>query len=70
MGFNIQARRASAYLTLRRLLLFNRPTQHETQVLEAILQQNLRRLKGEKDSVGLAAEELADDLSDVGVEDI
>jgi tRNA/rRNA methyltransferase len=70
MGFDIRARRSSAYLTLRRVLLCNRPTRHEVQVLEAILRQNVRRLRGEKESVGLTAEELADDLGDVGVEDV
>ncbi len=45
MGFDIQARRASAYLTLRKMFMFNQPTRHEYQVLEAILQQNIRKLK-------------------------
>ncbi len=45
MGFDIKARRSSAYLTLRRLLLQNQPTNTELQVLEAILQQNIRKLK-------------------------
>lgn len=45
MGFDVEARRASAYLTLRRLFLQNEPTRHEIQVLEAILQQNIRKLK-------------------------
>lgn len=62
MGFNIRARKASAYLTLRRLFLQNQPTEHEIHVLESILQQNIRKLKS---SVGLAAEQLADDLSDI-----
>lgn len=44
MGFNVNARRASAYLTLRRLFLQNLPTRHEIQVLEAVLQQNIRKL--------------------------
>lgn len=47
MGFDIQARRSSAYLTLKRLLLQKFPTQHEMQVLEAILQQNIRKLRGQ-----------------------
>lgn len=68
MGFDINARRSSAYLTLRRLFLQNQPSLHEVQVLEAILQQNVRKLK--ENSVGLAAKKLADDLADVGVEDI
>ena len=66
MGFNIQARKSSAYLTLKRLFLQNLPTKHEIQVLEAILQQNIRKLK----SVGLATEQLADDLGDVTREQI
>lgn len=45
MGFDINARKASAYRTLRRLFLQNLPTQHELQVLEAVLQQNIRKLK-------------------------
>lgn len=45
MGFDISARRSSAYLTLRRLFLQNYPTAHELQVLESILQQNIRKLK-------------------------
>ncbi len=45
MGFDIDKRKASAYLTLRRLFLQNHPTQHELQVLEAVLQQNIRKLK-------------------------
>ncbi|NJL25192.1 MAG: TrmH family RNA methyltransferase, partial [Calothrix sp. SM1_5_4] len=41
-------RRSSAYLTLRKLFLQNLPTRHEIQVLEAVLQQNIRKLKGDK----------------------
>jgi tRNA/rRNA methyltransferase len=44
MGFDVAARRSSAYLTLRRLFLQNQPTAHELRVLEAILQQNIRKL--------------------------
>ncbi|MGE4133596.1 MAG: RNA methyltransferase [Bdellovibrionales bacterium] len=47
MGFDVSARRASAYITLRRLFLQNQPSRHEYQVLEAILQQNIRKLQGE-----------------------
>jgi len=68
MGFDLTARRASAYLTLRRLLLQNQPTQHEINVLEAVLRQNIRKLGGR--SLGLTTEELTDNLTDVGVEDI
>lgn len=45
MGFDVRARKASAYLTLRRLFLQNQPTRHEFQVLEAVLQQNIRKLR-------------------------
>ena len=55
MGFDVDARKKSAYLTLRRLFLQNRPTKHETRVLEAILRQNIRKL------LGLPAEQLGDD---------
>lgn len=64
MGFDIRARKSSAYLTLRRLFLQNLPTRHEIQVLEAILQQNIRKLK-DRNSVALTAKELADDRSDI-----
>lgn len=62
MGFDVRARKASAYLTLRRLFLQNQPTEHEIHVLESVLQQNIRKLKA---SVGLATEKLADDLGDI-----
>lgn len=68
MGFDISARKASAYLTLRRLFLQNRPTQHEIQVLDSILQQNIRKLRErsvDPTSLGLTAEELADQGSDI-----
>lgn len=68
MGFDVSARKASAYLTLRRLFLQNLPTRHELQVLEAILQQNIRKLKDP--SFRLAAEDLTDDRSEVVLEDI
>lgn len=71
MGFDVKARRSSAYLTLRRLFLQNQPTRHELQVLEAILQQNIRKLKAvDGGSVGFALEKLADDLGDVAGKDI
>lgn len=63
MGFDVGARRASAYLTLRRLFLQNRPTGHELRVLEAVLQQNIRKLN--LNSFGLATEDLRDHLSDI-----
>jgi tRNA/rRNA methyltransferase len=69
MGFNVQARRASAYLTLRRLFLQNLPTRHEIQVLEAVLQQNIRKLK-KADSVDFTTKNLTDDFRDIPVKDI
>ncbi len=66
MGFDISARRSSAYLTIRRLFLQNRPTRHEMQVLDAVLQQNIRKLSERSgNSVGFFAEELADHRGDV-----
>lgn len=59
MGFDVNARKKSAYLTLRRLFLQNLPTKHETRVLEAILRQNIRKL------LRLPAEELRDDGTEV-----
>ena len=77
MGFDIQARRSSAYLTLRRLFMQNLPTQHELQVLEAILQQNVRKLQephlsGHENQglVGLPLEQLADNLRDIAGEKV
>lgn len=67
MGFDIGARRASAYLTLRRLFLQNLPTRHELQVLEAILRQNIRKLKA---SVGFTSKELTDHGGDVARKEI
>ena len=60
MGFDVSARKASAYLTLRRLFMQNQPTRHEFQVLESILQQNIRKLRGQV-SLGFAAEDRTDD---------
>lgn len=71
MGFDVRARKASAYLTLRRLFLQNLPTRHELQVLAAILQQNIRKLHASTDkSLGLAAKNLADDRRNVVLKDI
>lgn len=63
MGFDVQARRSSAYLTLRRLFLQNLPTRHEIQVLESVLQQNIRKLM--ENRLLFATKEVADDLGDV-----
>lgn len=68
MGFDVSARKASAFLTLRRLFLHNRPTNHELHVLEAVLQQNIRKLK--EKSLGLAFEQSGDDLGDITRKDI
>ncbi|MGE0527687.1 MAG: TrmH family RNA methyltransferase [Bdellovibrionales bacterium] len=72
MGFDVRARRSSAYLTLRRLFLQNRPTRHEIQVLESILQQNIRKLQESREprSIGLAFEQMTDDFRDIPVQDI
>ncbi|MCB0366525.1 MAG: TrmH family RNA methyltransferase [Bdellovibrionaceae bacterium] len=45
MGFDLEKRRSSAYITLKRILLHNLPTDNELKVLEAILQQNIRKLR-------------------------
>jgi len=45
MGFDLEKRRSSAYTTLKRILLQNLPTENELHVLEAILQQNTRKLR-------------------------
>lgn len=45
MGFSLEKRKRSAYLTLRRLLLQNWPTEQELLVLQAILEQNIRKLE-------------------------
>ncbi|MCB0361483.1 MAG: RNA methyltransferase [Bdellovibrionales bacterium] len=45
LGFSLERRRASAYITMRRLLLQNQPTDTELHVLESILRQNIRKLR-------------------------
>ncbi len=45
MGFSLHRHKASAYLTFKRLLLQNWPSERELHVLEAILQQNIRKLE-------------------------
>lgn len=59
MGFDIRKRRMSAYLTLKRLILQNWPSPRELQVLEAILQQNIRKLELAKNKK-MAAKEARD----------
>ena len=70
MGFSLHRHKASAYLTLRRLLLQNWPNERELHVLEAILQQNIRKLEElkalQKPTPGQSAlllEEVPDQLS-------
>lgn len=48
LGFEIDARRVNALRILNRLLLENEPTHDELRVLEAILQQTVRKLKNAK----------------------
>jgi tRNA C32,U32 (ribose-2'-O)-methylase TrmJ len=45
IGFNIEARKASAYLTVKRLLMQNLASPEDLHVLESILQQTVRKLK-------------------------
>ncbi len=49
IGFNIDARKASAYLTVKRLLMQNIPTPEDLHVLDSILQQNIRKLRSKGD---------------------
>ncbi len=44
IGFDVRARRASAYRVLRRLFLQNAPRVEEMHVLKSVLQQTLRKL--------------------------
>ena len=48
LGFKIGDRRIDAYKILKRILLSSRSTQKELRVLEAIVQQTVRKLKGDK----------------------
>jgi TrmH family RNA methyltransferase len=61
MGFDLNARKASAYLTLKKLLLRNLPADEDLHVLEAVLRQNIRKLS-------LAAKNIGDHEADVTVE--
>lgn len=45
LGFNIEDKKINAYTTFRRMLLHNVPTEKELGVFEALLQQNIRKLK-------------------------
>ncbi|MGE0762439.1 MAG: TrmH family RNA methyltransferase [Bdellovibrionales bacterium] len=68
MGFSLEKRRKSAYLTLRRLLLQNWPTDEELMVLQAILEQNIRKLN-ERNSLALL-EHVPDQFRNVGLENV
>jgi TrmH family RNA methyltransferase len=57
IGFSLEKRRASAYTTIRRLLLQNQPSETELHVLEAVLQQNIRKLR----NASMASERSAGD---------
>jgi tRNA/rRNA methyltransferase len=45
IGFSIEKRRMSAYLTMRRLLLQKWPSKSDLHILECILEQNIRKLE-------------------------
>ncbi len=45
MGFDLSKKKINAYTVLRRMLLQNTPTKKEIIVLEAILQQSIRKLR-------------------------
>jgi tRNA/rRNA methyltransferase len=45
MGFDLSKKRINVYTVLKRMLLHNVPTSQEIQILETVLQQNIRRLK-------------------------
>jgi len=50
MGFDIQKRKSSAFVTLRRLLLHNWPTNQELHVLESVFQQSIRKMQQREQS--------------------
>ncbi|NCN42345.1 RNA methyltransferase [bacterium] len=45
IGFDINARSSSAYLTLKKLFTVHRPSRHEIIVVDEVLKQTLRKLK-------------------------
>jgi tRNA/rRNA methyltransferase len=47
MGFNL-SKRMNVFTVLRRMLLHNVPTAQELRILETVIQQTIRRLKGDK----------------------
>jgi tRNA C32,U32 (ribose-2'-O)-methylase TrmJ len=46
VGFDLSKQRVNAAKTFQRILLENQPTDDELRVLEAVLQQNIRKLRG------------------------
>ncbi len=52
MGFDLTKKKINAFTVFRRMLLQNTPTSKELIVLEAILQQNIRKLKEWKELKG------------------
>lgn len=51
IGFDIKARKSSAFLTLKRLFNMKNPTKHELQVLQAVLYQTVRKLNQKNNPV-------------------
>ncbi|MFN8790156.1 MAG: TrmH family RNA methyltransferase [Bdellovibrionales bacterium] len=49
MGMSFQNRRINAYTVLKRMLLQNTPTPKELRILEAVLQQSIRKLRERKE---------------------
>jgi len=49
MGMNFENRRINAYTVLKRMLLQNTPTPKELRILEAVLQQSIRKLRERKE---------------------
>jgi len=47
LGFNLDQKYVNAEKTLNRIILENEPTYEELKVLESILQQNIRKLRGQ-----------------------
>ena len=68
IGFDINARKSSAYLTLKKLLLENDPSDRELRVLEAILQQAVRKLTASKSLLPL--KDVRHDGCDIAIEQI
>jgi tRNA/rRNA methyltransferase len=45
MGFDLSKRRINAYTVMKRMLLHNVPTRKELRILDAVLQQSIRKLR-------------------------